>query len=119
MTATGNIQFGTPTLNKWSQIGLSWSGGSPLSQATMKAYYNGQYVKSASYTLDTLANETLGCLTIGRNGTNDGHGNPASPGKPFVGAIDELHVYSNQLSDAEMKARYLAERDTLPTLTEK
>jgi hypothetical protein len=94
MDGTGGNNAGTDessstiTTGNWMFVTATNDG------ATTRVYVNGNLEKSYSETLNT----SNGKIQIG------GAGNPALA---FVGNIDEVRIYSRQLSDAEVQALYI------------
>jgi hypothetical protein len=74
-------------LNTWSHLAGTYDG------TTMQLYVNGVLVSSAAQTGNLTT--SLGALMIG--------GNAVSPGKNFMGKIDEVRIYNRALGASEIQ----------------
>lgn len=84
----------------WTHVACSYA-----SPGTAKLYLNGALVASGSLT-SALSTSTRNWF-FGRAAYPNGGG---APGDPFNGGIDEMRLYSRQLSDSEIASIYLCGR---------
>lgn len=85
--------------NVWQHVAYTWNAGA------IEVFINGSSVYTA--TVGSFNNETLTQFGIGGNGTGGDH---------FNGRIDELKIYDNVLSPAEIAAAALPVADFDPLL---
>ena len=91
-----DITGGTSTLDAWSHVVATWSGGEfPVA----KLFVNGVEVSSANATLDNYAASTTAPLVIGATDTG---------GSPYLGWVDEVAFYNSVLSDAQIANHFAA-----------
>jgi len=76
-----------PYANEWTHVALTWDDDAAIQ------YINGEQVSTGNITFRTTANETpvsIGCVSST---------NPES----FVGSIDEVYIFNNPLSQADIQ----------------
>ncbi len=88
--------------NTWYHLVATYDGSS------VKFYVNGQFQNSADKS--DLIDTSTGNLYIGDYG-----GSLGSSAYNFKGIIDEVRIYNRALSEEEIKAHYLANKDNYPS----
>ncbi len=88
-------QVGSVTADVWTFLVTTWDGN------TISYYQNGDFLTSLPFSGGSIHNSPQD-LVIGVNAANY----TSSNGRAFQGSIDEVRVYNNALSGAEVAALY-------------